>query len=128
MDERWMVDDARDELILTATMMQRLHDKLRFGLLQPDQVAAATGGMLVRLKQSLALVEQASSSLHRAPRIEPVEPRAVDGSRPVAEARPFAAQEKTAATARSALEAEIARQEAAMGVSARSGSGSFTRC
>lgn len=61
-----MVDRARDRLVLTATMMQRLHDKLRFGLLRPEQADEAAALILAQIGEALALVEEASSSLRRA--------------------------------------------------------------
>jgi hypothetical protein len=93
MDEQWMVDDARDELILTVTLMQRLHDKLRFGLLPPEQADAATGVMLGQLKQALALVDGASRRLHCLSRRATVAPPLAAVSLPASVAEPFGRQE-----------------------------------
>jgi hypothetical protein len=126
MDERWMVDDARDELILTATLMQRLHDKLRFGLLRPEQADAATGAMLGQLKQALALVDAASAQLHSLRKTGTVASPSAVVAPPASTAEPFGVQ-KPVGVPITCLESEICRQAAAMGVSARSCSGSFTR-
>src|SRR2546423_9398489 len=125
MDERWMVDDARDELILTTTMMQRLHDKLRVGLLQPDEATAATATMLGQLKQALALVDASNRRLHCLSRSATVASPSAVVSRPASAVEPSGIQ-KPAGPPLSPLEAEIHRQAAAMGGSARSWSGSFT--
>ena len=113
MDERWMVDDARDELILTVTLMQRLHDKLRFSLLAPEQADATTGAMLGQLKQALALVDASSRRLHCLSARTTVAPSSAAGALPVAVAEPFGV-EKKADAALSPLEAEIYRQAARM--------------
>jgi hypothetical protein len=66
MRERWMVDRARNRLIVTTAMMQRLHDKLQFGLLHPAQVEAASALILAQLEQAVTLVDDASQSLRGA--------------------------------------------------------------
>jgi hypothetical protein len=58
-----MVQRARDRLIVTAAMMQRLHDKLQAGRLQPVQAEAASSLILAQLEQTLSLLEDAGSSL-----------------------------------------------------------------
>ena len=66
MRERRMVDRARDRLVVTAALLQRLHDDLRFGLLRPAQAEAATALILAQLKQAVTLVDDASRSLRDA--------------------------------------------------------------
>jgi hypothetical protein len=114
MDERWMVDDARDELILTVTLMQRMHDMQRFGLLEPDEAIEATATMLGQLKQALALVDASSRRLHCLARSATVAPRTAAVSLPAAVAEPFGVQEKAAETPLTSLEVEIYRQAARM--------------
>src|SRR5262249_46803962 len=96
MDERWMVDDARDELILTVTLMQRWHDMLRFGPLDPDEATDATTTRLGQLKQALALVDASSRRLHCLSWSATVAPRTAAVSLPTAVAEPFGVQEKAA--------------------------------
>ena len=66
MRERRMVDRARDRLVVTAALLQRLHDDLRFGLLRPAQAEAATALILAQLEQAVTLVDDASRSLRDA--------------------------------------------------------------
>ncbi len=79
MRERWMLDRARDRLIVTRAMMQQLHDKVRFGLLQPEQAEVASALILAQIEQAISLVEDASRSL-RGQRAGAVEPRAAEAS------------------------------------------------
>ncbi|HZS00433.1 MAG TPA: hypothetical protein VFE37_17090 [Chloroflexota bacterium] len=67
MRELWLVDRARDRLIVTAAMMEQLHDKLRFGLAQPDQAETASAVILAQVQHAIALVEEASQGLRCAP-------------------------------------------------------------
>ena len=86
MQERWMVDRARDRLIVTPAMMQCLHDQLRFGLLPPALAETAAALILAQLEQTIRLVEDASRGLRGAPLISAVDlavgkpPAAVNGA------------------------------------------------
>jgi hypothetical protein len=64
--ERWMVDRARDRLVVTAAMMQHLHDVLRYGLLPREQAEAKGALILAQLEEALRLVHEASASLRAA--------------------------------------------------------------
>ncbi len=80
MRERWMIDRARDRLVVTAAMMQHLHDLAACGPLPRDRAEAATARMFVQIEDALRLVEEASSSLRAARQPPPAaqaEPRAL---------------------------------------------------
>ena len=106
MDEQWMVDDARDELILTVSLMQRLHDMLRVGLLEPNEATEATATMLWQLKQALALVDTSSRRLRCHPRRATVAPPLAALSLPAAAEEPFGSPEPVGVPL-TCLEAEI---------------------
>ena len=64
--ERWMVDRARDRLVVTGAMMQHLHDVLRYGLLPREQAEAKSALMLAQIEEALRLLDEASASLRAA--------------------------------------------------------------
>ncbi len=63
MRERWLVDRAHDRLVVTAAMMQRLHDQLRFGLMASDRADVAAALVRAQIDQAIRLLEEASSGL-----------------------------------------------------------------
>ncbi len=77
MPERWMVDRARDRLIVTRARMLKLHDRLRFGLLPRDQAEVTSAVILAQMELAIAAVEAASRSLRGERWVELAEPEAV---------------------------------------------------
>ncbi len=65
MPERWMLDQARDRLIVTQAMLLKLQDKLRFGRLSPEQAEVPTAVILAQIEQALELIEEARHGLRK---------------------------------------------------------------
>ncbi len=91
MRDRWLVDRARDRLIVTQALMLKLHDKLRFGRAPREPAELASAVILAQIEQAIAAVEEASRSLRAGPPGETVAPAAA--------AHPSAAQEALVAMA-----------------------------
>ncbi|HZR98428.1 MAG TPA: hypothetical protein VFE37_06970 [Chloroflexota bacterium] len=65
MRERWMVDRARNRLIVAAAMLQTLQDRLRCGMLPPGQAGELCEPISRQIASALASVDEASASLRQ---------------------------------------------------------------
>ncbi len=78
MRERWKMDRARDRLVVTAAMLERLQDRMHLGMLRPDQADEVCALIATQIDKALDLIEEASAGLRASPPVcpEPVPVRA----------------------------------------------------
>ncbi|HZS00252.1 MAG TPA: hypothetical protein VFE37_16175 [Chloroflexota bacterium] len=67
MRDRHPLTHARDRFVVTAALLERLHEQLRAGRLRPAQAGAACALVAAQLDQALSSLEAAQDCLWSAP-------------------------------------------------------------
>jgi hypothetical protein len=68
MRERELIAHARDRLVVTAALLDRLHEQLRAGRLRASQADAIRALVAAQFGRALDSLEEAGDSLRRPPR------------------------------------------------------------